>query len=181
MTTNIDLIAIIGNISRSLYPLQHLITGGAYILGILFFITALSKLSKIADARAQSSSQEKIYTPLMYLLFGSALLYLPSALNLMANTAFGVGNVLTYIDYNPNNIYSSMGLLIRTAGILWFVRGCVLVAHSSEPGTQDGPKGLVFIVAGILSMNFDNTVAMMNTIMGNVAHWSAQLKESQGF
>lgn len=179
--TTIDLITILGNISHSLYPLQRLITGGAYLLGILFFMTAITKLLKIGDHRAQSSSQEKMYTPLMYLLFGAILIYLPSALDIAANTAFGVGNILTYTEYNPTNIYSSMGVLIRTAGVLWFVRGCVLVAHSSQPGTQDGPKGLLFIIAGILSMNFDNTLAFLNTLMGHIANWTIAIKDSQGF
>lgn len=179
--TTIDLVTIIGNISHSLYPLQHLITGGAYVLGILFFITAVNKLMKIGDHRAQSSSKEQMYTPLMYLMFGAILIYLPSALHVAANTAFGAGNVLTYTSYNPINISSSMGLLIQTAGILWFVRGCVLVAHSSQPGTQHGPKGFVFIIAGILSMNFDNTISVLNSIMGNIAAWSVSIAKSQGF
>ncbi|MGL5742991.1 MAG: type IV secretion protein IcmC [Legionella sp.] len=176
-----DLVTIIGNLSRALYPVQHLITGGAYILGILFFMTAIAKFRKIGDYRAQSSSQEKMYSPVMYLFIGAVLLYLPSALSVMANTTFGAGNVLTYSTYNSSNIYSSMGLLVQTAGILWFVRGCVLVAHSSQPGTQDGPKGLVFICAGILAMNFDNTIAMLNYTMGSVASWTMSIKSSQGY
>jgi hypothetical protein len=175
-----DLITILGNLSRSLYPIQHLITGGAYILGILFFLTAIAKLRKIADYHGQSS-QEKMFSPMMYLLFGAILLYLPTALDLMANTTFGVGNVLTYTSYNPANIFSSMGLLIQTAGILWFVRGSVLIVQSSQPGTQNGHKGLLFLLAGILAMNFDNTIAMLNYTMGTLAQWSVALKSSQGY
>lgn len=167
-----DLITFIGNLSHSLYPIQHLITGGAYLLGILFFMTAISKLKKIGDYRAQSHSPEKMYSPLMYLLIGTALLYLPSALTALANTTFGVGNVLTYSSYNPSNIFSSMGILIQTVGIIWFVRGSVLVAQSSQPGTKLGPKGLVFIFAGILAMNFDNTIAMMNYFTGTFIQWT---------
>lgn len=176
-----DLITIIGNLSHSLYPVQHLITGGAYILGILFFWTAISKFRKIGDHRAQSSSQEKMFSPIMYLFMGAALLYLPTGLDVMANTFFGAGNVLTYSSYNSTNIYSSIGLVVQTAGILWFVRGSVLVAHASQPGTQHGPKGLVFIIAGVLAMNFDNTIAMLNYIMGNVANWTMAIKTSQGY
>jgi uncharacterized membrane protein HdeD (DUF308 family) len=178
---SIDLITILGNISHSLYPVQRLITGGAYLLGTLFFITAISRMMKVADKRAQSSSSEKMYSPMMYLLFGALLIYLPSTLSLMANTAFGVGNVLTYVNYNPANIYSSMELLIRTAGILWFVRGCVLVAHSGEPGQQHGPKGFVFIIAGILSMNFDNTISVLNSMLSYVTTWTASVKTYQGY
>ncbi len=179
--TMLDLVTILGNISQSLYPLQRLITGGAYLLGILFFITAISKLLKIGDRRAQSPSREKMFGPMMYLLIGAILLYLPTALNIAANTAFGVGNVLTYSSYDPTNIYSSMGLLIRTAGVLWFVRGCVLVAQASEPGAQHGPKGLAFIFAGILSMNFDNTISALNTVMSDLTTWSLAIKSSQGY
>ncbi len=180
MTTT-DLVTMIGNLSRSLYPVQKFISGGAYLLGILFFITALSKLKKIGDKRAQSSSSEKMFTPMMFMLMGAFLLYLPSAFHVMANTAFGVGNVISYTNYNPANIYSSMGLLIRTAGIIWFVRGCVLVAHASEPGTQEGPKGLVFIFAGILAMNFDNSIAVVNYIVTSLVSWTMTFKASQGY
>ncbi len=76
----------------------------------------------------------------MYLFFGAVLFYLPTALNIMANTAFGVGNVLTYSYYNPYSIYNSMGLLIRTAGLLWFVRGTVLVVQASQPELKKGQK-----------------------------------------
>lgn len=180
MTTT-DLVTIIGNLSQSLYPVQKLISGLAYLLGFLFFLTAISKLRKIGDKRAQSSSQEKMFTPMMYMLMGAMLLYLPSVLHTLANTAFGVGNVISYTTYNPTDIYSSMGLLIRTAGILWFVRGCVLVAHASEPGTQEGPKGLAFICAGILAMNFDNTISVLNYILNSVVTWTAAIKNSQGY
>ena len=173
-----DLIAIIGNVSQSLFPMQHLISGAAYLLGLLFIIKAISKFRKIGDHRAQSHSQEKMFTPIMYLLFGAALIFLPTALGVMANTAFGTGNVLTYAPYNQADIYSTIGLLIHTVGILWFVRGCVLIAHSSEPGTQEGPKGLVFLVSGILAMNFDNTVAMVNSII--VALIKFSVKYGQG-
>ncbi len=154
---------MIGNLSRSLYPVQRLISGIAYLLGILFFITAIGKLRKIGDKRTQSSSQEKMYSPMMYILIGAVFLYLPTALHVVANTAFGAGNVLTYSRYDPTNIYNAIGLLVRTAGMLWFIRGCILIVHSSQPGTQTGAKGLAFVIAGIFAMNIDNTIAMINS------------------
>lgn len=178
---SIDLVTMLGNISQSLYPVQRFISGAAYLIGALFLFTAIGKFRKIADYRAQSSSHEKMFSPMMYLFFGAALIYLPSAMGIMANTAFGVGNVLTYAPTNKFNIFASMGMLIRTAGVLWFIRGCVLVAHASQPGTQQGPKGLVFIIAGILSMNFDNTIAMINTVLGYLISWTLAVKAGAGF
>ena len=118
---------------------------------------------------------------MMYFLFGAALLYLPTAMSSLANTAFGVGNILTYTNYNQGNIFSVMGLIIRTAGLLWFVRGCVLVAHASQPGAQDGPKGLVFLLAGIFAMNFDNTIAMINSLVNYIINWGISVKTSHGY
>lgn len=157
-----DLVTMVGNVSRSLFPVQHLLSGGAYLLGLIFFIVALIKLKK-AGGGGQSS--EKIFVPMAYLVGAAALLYLPSAVNLLSNTAFGTGNILQYTDYNPYNIYSSMGFIIQTAGLIWFIRGCVLLIHASEPGVQWGPKGLVFLCAGVLAMNFQNTANMVSTIV----------------
>jgi hypothetical protein len=108
---------------------------------------------------------------------------LPTAINVLANSTFGVNNVLTYTDYAPNrlDVYQSMGILIRTAGVIWFIRGCVLVAHASEPGAQEGPKGLVFLFAGVLSMNFDSSIAAINSILNQLIAWSLSLKASQGY
>lgn len=176
-----DLMTIIGNISRSLYPVQHLITGFAYLLGILFFMIAIAKFRKIADHRAQSSSHEKMFSPLMYLLFGAVFLYLPSALVVFANTTFGSSNVLTYTKLEPANIYSAMGLLIRTAGIIWFIRGSILLVHASQPGTQEGPKGLAFLIAGVFAMNFDNTVATINKLLTYITQMTLAVKSSAGY
>lgn len=172
-----DLIAMIGNLSQSLLPVQRLLTGGAYLLGILFFITAITKLKEIGE---NPHSQTKFFGPLIYLTIGAFLLYLPTGIKILANSTFGVSNVLTYSNQNinPFNIFESMGLLIRTAGVLWFIRGSVLLAQASEPGTQEGPKGLVFLCAGVLSMNFDSSIAALNTIISTFVTWSLSVKQS---
>jgi hypothetical protein len=176
-----DLITILGNISHSLAPLQKLISGGAYLLGVSFFFSAMLKLLAIGNSRIGSPSQEKMYAPLMHILIGSLLIYLPSALDFAANTAFGVGNILTYSTYSSGNTSNLIKLFIQTAGILWFVRGCVLVVHASEPGTGHGLKGLAFIISGILAANFDNTVSLLTSGMGHLATWTIAVKNSQGY
>ncbi|MBA3535211.1 MAG: type IV secretion protein IcmC [Tatlockia sp.] len=163
MSTNSDLISMLGNLSRSLYPVQRLLTGFAYLLGVAFFMMAIIKLKKIGESGGRS--QEKPIVPLAYFLGGAALLFLPSAVITLANTAFGTENILGYITYNPYNIYNSMGLLIQTAGVLWFVRGCVLLVGASQPGETHGTKGLVFLCAGILAMNFQNTASVINAAL----------------
>lgn len=179
-SSSTDLVTMIGNLSRSLFPVQHLISGFAYLLGILFFITAIMKLKKIGGSGGRHS-QEKMFVPIAFLLGGAALLFLPSAVVSLSNTAFGAGNILRYANYNPYNIYSSMGLVIQTAGLLWFVRGCVLLVHASEPGVQHGPKGLAFLCAGILAMNFESTASFLNGVMQHLESLTLTIKNSQGY
>lgn len=165
-----DLIEMIGNLSRSFFSLQHLISGFAYLLGIIFCIKALQKYRKIGGRGG--GGHDSVFVPTAYLLGGAALLYLPTMAGLLSNTFFGVGNILQYTKYNPYSIYSAMILIIRTAGLVWFVRGCVLLSHASEPGVQEGPKGLMFLIAGILAMNIENTQAFLNWALSQLAAYT---------
>ena len=162
---NTDVVKMLGNLSRSLLPVETLISGFGYLLGLLFMITAITKLKKIGDARVGGSSQEKMIVPIAFFIGGAALIFLPSMINTLSNTVFGTSNILQYSSYNPYDIYNSMGFLLQTAGLVWFVRGCVLLVHSTDGGEKEGPKGLAFLFAGILAMNFQYTYGMVNYIM----------------
>ncbi|CDZ76751.1 hypothetical protein BN59_01026 [Legionella massiliensis] len=168
MSTGTDLVTIIGNVSRSMFPVQYLLSAFAYVLGTAFFMIGIAKLKKIGESRGRS--QEKLFVPIAYFLGGSALLFIPTTVSGFANTAFGTGNILQYTSYNPFDVYSSMATVIKTAGIIWFIRGCVLLVGSSKPGEQHGPKGLAFLCAGVLAMNFQNTTAMASAIMGQLSN-----------
>jgi hypothetical protein len=150
-----DLISIIGNFSQSLVSVQSLITGFGYLIGILFMISGVSKLAK---------SRQKISVPIAYICGGAVLIFLPTSMEVLTNTLFGNTSLLEYTESNPDHFYSSMRVLIRTAGLLWFVRGCVLLVHASEPGQQHGPKGFAFVIAGILAMNHEYTAAWIDTL-----------------
>ncbi|MFC3908755.1 type IV secretion protein IcmC [Legionella dresdenensis] len=176
-----DLIEMLGNLSRNMFPVQSLLSGLAYLLGIIFFLTAISKLHKIGESRANSSSHESIFVPVAYILAGSALLFLPSMVTSLSNTVFGAGNVLAYAKYSPYNIQSIMETIIRTAGFIWFIRGSVLMAHASHPGVKDGPKGLAFMFAGILAINFENTGQFLTWLMGQTADLTISIKQNQGY
>lgn len=177
---NTDLITMIGNLARSLLSVQHLVSGLAYVIGFLLIFTAIQKYKSIAGSRAGSSSHEKMFVPTAYLFGGAALIFLPSILSVMSNSVFGVGNILQYTKFDPYNIVSSMKLIVRTAGLIWFIRGCILLIHASEPGVQDGPKGLTFLIAGILAMNFDNTIYYFTWIMNQILTYTMKSPPNPG-
>ncbi|MFI4919524.1 MAG: type IV secretion protein IcmC [Legionellales bacterium] len=177
---NTDLVTILSNLSQSLGPVQHLITGGAYLMGLFFVFSALTKFYKMASSG--HSSQEKLMSPILYLVIGAALVFLPTALQVANNTVFGVGNVLSYTPTTgTTSIYASMSPLIHTAGILWFVRGCSLIVHAGDAGEHHGPKGLAFLCAGIFAMNFEATVSSLNSSLSYFVSATMSFKSSVGF
>lgn len=164
-----NIIQIIINLSQALGPVQHLVSGMAYLLGIIFIISGISKLYSISGASKSSRGGENSFVPLSYIVGGTALLYVPTTFQVLTATVFGAGSALQYATVNPVNILSAIMLLIQTAGLVWFVRGCVLLVVSSQPGVQEGPKGMVFIFAGIMSMNIETTAAILSTLMTEMA------------
>lgn len=170
---NTDLITMIGNVSRSFSSIKSLVVGLAYLLGLLFFTIAIQKFKQIAEQRAGSSSRESMFVPTAYLLGGAALIFLPSMTSTLANSVFGVSNILQYTAYNPYDVVSSMIFIIRVVGVIWFVRGCVLMVHASEPGVQHGKKGLMFLMAGILAINFESTTAWLNWVASEAITYSS--------
>jgi hypothetical protein len=176
-----DLIQIIINFSQALGPIQRLITGVSYLLGTIFVIKSLTTFYKIGESGHQSGSSEPMTVPFFYLVGGAVLLFLPSVFIVVSNTVFGTGNVLQYAPLNPVNIVSAMLLLIQTTGLVWFLRGCVLLVHSGQPGVKEGRKGMVFLLAGIVAMNIETTAASLSTLLGYVATVTLSFKNHLGY
>lgn len=177
---NTDLITIIGNVSRSFASVKSLVVGFAYLLGMIFFMIAIQKFKHIANQKAGASSQDKLFVPAAYLVGGAALIFLPSMSSTLANSVFGVSNILQYAAYNPYDVISSMTFMIRVVGVIWFLRGCVLIVHASEPGVQHGKKGLMFLMAGILAINFESTTAWLNWAASEAITYSSQSSTNGG-
>lgn len=176
--TTIDLARILENISHSMGPVQRLITGIAYVLGIILYLIGLGKLKKIIE---EQRPNERVFIPMVCFGVGTALLYFPTFLEVMSNTVFGVGNVLEYTSTDPFDYYAAMVTVIRTAGAVWFVRGCVLLVNASEPGKQQGFKGMVYLSAGILSINYYATVGALDYSLDLFIDSMGKLKEATGY
>lgn len=148
------------NLSHSLEPIQSLLSGMGYLLGVVLFVSGLMKLKKTSESRG--GGQEGRFPGVAFVVGGALLIYLPSSVSVLSNTFFGATNILSYATFVQDPFYHAMMLMIKTAGLIWFLRGTVLLIHASEPGQQHGPKGFTFLVAGILAMNIDNTIAASN-------------------
>lgn len=173
--------SMIEHFSQSALPVQGLVTGFGYLLGIIFFIIGIRKLKTIADYRARSSSNQPIIVPIAYFLGAAVLIYIPEAIKVASTTTFGAGNILAYQKVSTVSVLGSMLLIIQTAGIIWFVRGTSLLVNASNPGIQHGAKGLTFLIAGILAINFQGTMSTINTAMQWAASYTLAFKGGLGY
>lgn len=164
---SIDLITMLGNLSQSLPAVDEFLGGFSYIFGLIFCIISLIKLKD--NIGEGDGSSESLFIPLAYFSVGVGLLFLPSLYSAFSQTLFGTtDNVLAYSSTNKYDVYNSMTMLIQTAGFIWFIRGCVLLAHSSKPeqgreGSKGlGPKGFFFMLGGLFAINIYSTVDMLD-------------------
>ena len=177
----IDLTSILINLSNSLLPIQSLLSGMGYLIGILMIITGLIKFKKLGETRGASSGGEGMGSPLAFIFGGGVLIFLPSSFSALSNTVFGPSTILSYPQGSSDPFRHAMGLLIETAGLVWFVRGTVLLVNASKPGEKEGSKGLAFLVAGVFAMNFDATVSAVGYTFSAFFAGMASIKTSAGF
>ena len=75
------------NITSSFTNLAKLVTGGSYVVGLAFAVTAIMKFKQHKD----NPTQIPIGTPVALVFIAAALLFLPSILNVAGATMFGSG------------------------------------------------------------------------------------------
>lgn len=173
--------SILVNIGHSLGPVQHLLTGGAYLIGLMFVFKAIYSLKVYGESKSMMSSSNSLKEPVVYFLVGAMLVYLPSTFAAMMQSTFGYDNVLQYAPINSSNQAldalfgsgSALGeplcLFIQVVGLVAFIRGWVLIARSASQGQPPGGtgKGLMHVFGGILAINIVGTITVINnTIYG---------------
>lgn len=173
-------ITISSNLVESLISIQKLITGCAYLLGLLFVFKALYSLKMHAESKAQSQ-QGGMKDALVYLFVGVMLLYFPTGFEVIMNTTFGYSEVLAYAPigsgspilstlFGQNSMIGyTLALIVQVIGGIAFVRGWVLISRSASHGQSPGVmgQGLMHVFGGVLAMNIIGTLQVLqNTLLG---------------
>lgn len=174
---------VLKNLAGSLEDIQLLISGAAYLMGIGFIFKAIYSLKIYGEARTMTSSHTNIKEPLIYLLVGAVLLYLPTGVDVILATTFGSNaEILAYAPINSKSsqlqslfgagspIGRPLTMLIQVIGLIAFIRGWVLIARGASQGQQPGGtgKGLMHVFGGILALNIVKTMEVINATLYGV-------------
>ena len=171
------------NLANSLLPVEKLVTGAAYIIGIIFAMKAIMLLKSHADSRGQGG-QGGLKEPFVYFIVAGMLIYFPTGFEILMNTTFGYPTVLSYSSMSSNSTLinalfapdndmgSALALIIQVLGVFAFVKGWLMIAKASSGGQSSGAgntgKGLMHVFGGILAMNIIGTLQVIsNTLYGS--------------
>ena len=167
------------NIAKNLIPIERLLTGGAYLLGIFFAIKALQALKQHGESGKAQQQHSSMKEPLVFFIVSAGLLYFPTVLGVLMDTTFGYSTVLSYAPVNSNNqtintlfgpgsqAGEALSRIIQVIGLAAFLRGWLLIAKSASGGQQHGStaKGFTHIFGGILAMNIMGTLQVLNNTL----------------
>jgi hypothetical protein len=166
----IDLTQMIKNLAKSLESVEQMLTAVVYLMGVGLMIAAIFEL-KAMGVSQHSDPQERIKS-FLKLTIGAFFVYLPTTLSSFSQTFFGQGSVVSYDNYNPVTIYSSMKVIFKVAGIIWFARGSMMLYNIDETSHREkNYMSLTYVFAGILAINVDYAVSGMTYIVNQITHW----------
>jgi len=187
-----DIQTVLNNVSNIIVPLTAMVLMISYCAGVYFIIHALTMMKKFGNMGMQQTQPGELGGPLMQLVVGAVLIYLPSSTDVLTNSLFstsaslfggssinyanlGVGaSVLGYIGADNLSqqwaaLANTLVLYIQFIGLLSFIKGWFLMSKSAGAGSQPGnlSKGFVHIIGGIIAINFVSIVSILNsTIFG---------------
>lgn len=170
---------ILTNIAKTLEPVERLLTGAAYLIGLAFAFKAIYTLKVYGEARTMMSSNASIKEPVVYLMVAAIFIYFPTGLGMILQTTFGDSSILQYAPINSQNstidtlfgggsvVGRPLTMLIQVIGLVAFIRGWVLIARSASQGQPPGGtgKGLVHVFGGILAINIVATLRIINNTL----------------
>ena len=175
----LDFNTMLNALSKNTGPIIYLVVAIAYVIGMWFIISAIIELKTVGQSQAQTSQTHgAISGPIIKLVVGVLLLYLPSTVDVGVLTLWGQGafnsgaSILSYTPKASDPFAPAKAgaiAVVRVVGYVSFVRGLVMLSHTSnQGGGQPGTfgKGIAHIIGGILAINIVATIAIISNSLG---------------
>lgn len=167
------LTVMLTNIAKQIPYLYQLITVIAYIAGFFCIFRGIYELKQYGHGMSMMSVQHSLKGPVLMLMFGAALIFLPEAARTMLITVFGNNDVLGYpssgtADPSFNLMGTVLVRIVQFVGTVAFIRGLLLMYRmgqgQAQPGTMS--KGVTHLIGGVLAMNVIGTANVLGSTLG---------------
>ncbi|MDR3477930.1 MAG: hypothetical protein P4M14_07855 [Gammaproteobacteria bacterium] len=153
------------NFTETVPQLMRLVTAFAYVMGMFFIFKGIAELKQLGESRTMMSREHSINGPLILIVIGTVLLYLPSSVQVATSTFWATTVPYAYIPKATDEwsvIINDGYLIIQLIGTIAFIRGVAMLSSAAQRGGQASlGKALSHIIAGTLCINLE---IFLNTI-----------------
>ncbi len=166
------------NLMNAFNSIEHLIVAITYIIGLSLIVRGVMMYRVFATQTMSSAQKGEIAGPMVHIIIGALLLYIPSTLTTSLTTVFGnsdigqVGDLIAYQSLSGSEKWQALTQVIVEymilIGLIAFVRGWVILSKMGHSGAQPGSmgKGLIHVIGGILLVNIVDTVNILSCTFG---------------
>lgn len=164
----VDWTQMLKNLSNSLVSVEQFILGIFYIIGLSFLISGVLGLMHFGN-RMQADSGEK-KEALLKIFTGTAFIGLGHfTIPILLQTFFGSVNSSDFGVKTANlDLFFAVKRIVQLAGIIWIGLGIHLLIRDDQSPRSKSFKGLTYLVAGILAMNYEYASKVLNYLFSLV-------------
>jgi intracellular multiplication protein IcmC len=174
----ISLDVALANLASAFSSIQQLLVAISYVSGIYFVYRGIGMYRIFANQTMGSAQRGEFAGPLVFIVVGAILIYLPSTVDTSMQSLYGSSEVAGATDFLA---YSSVAKDERWAqltdvlmkymkliGLIAFIRGWFILSKMGNSGSQPGSmgKGVTHIIGGVLLMNIVETMNILAQTFG---------------
>ena len=177
---NISLDKALENLTDAVVFIKALVGAVAFVCGVYFVYRGVGMYRIFANQTFGSAQRGEFAGPLVYIVVGAILIYLPTASDVALTTIFtseGINNtkdsdLIAYFSPGAEDAWARVALVIlqymKLIGFIAFVRGWFILSKMGNSGSQPGSigKGITHIIGGVLLMNLPDTMMILAETFG---------------
>ena len=164
------------NLSTIVAPTANMLLTISYVLGILMLLRGIIMFKTLAVPLTQMSRPGEMMGPLVYVLVGAILIWIPSSTGSLSMSLFAGNEFETLSSLNGSQpaamtllaqatagiqsqwaqLVDTIVLYVQLIGFIAFLRGWIIIAAAGQSSSQPGQmsKGIIHVIGGLLAINF---------------------------
>lgn len=168
----------LSNLSALFDSLRELTIAISYITGVALIFRGVALYRAFGQHITMQSRGGEVAGPMVFIIVGAFLVYLPSTIDNSLVTVFGstdlstASSILSLSAGTDNNAFEEVTNVISKylslIGLIAFVRGWIILSKMGHSGSQPGSvaKGITHIIGGIFLLNIVETVRLIAQLFG---------------
>lgn len=176
--TSFSLDQALANLTASFNGIYSLVVSLSVVIGIFMAVKGVMGFKTIATQTFSSAQRGELAGPIIHIVIGVLLIYLPQTTTTGLTTIFGSASVSAsseLIGYNSishsakwQDIADVVLMYTKLIGLIAFIRGWVILSKMAGSQNQPGSvgKGMIHVIGGILLINIVDTFNLLASTLG---------------